>query len=739
MDDVQRVPPYTLERGFQLVSYTTPGKRDEPFVVVLEHLPDQYCPVCSVNHPVRSLSPRRIHDVPYDGHPVVLSVVEGQWRCPTRQEQYWLRYDVDRLRCTDALRAYITRQRGRVTVRDLARETGLSPAKIVRLTKHAEAQRVPSTPVERVKHLGLDDIYMQGGQHLIAVDLDTGRVLALQRAGNITQGRAGQIDVDIFVFGLPEADVVALDLHPVQYQAARRRWPEAVLVVDKRHLLAIIDREVLAQAARVILDWHEEDDQNLSAQRIISKFGSAAYPYLALRTLVLRRRHSLTAADHVAWSMIRREKGQEAQLLWEMYSWREALYDVYDRDRRDPAALTAWLTALTQWHTRRFNTEAGSYSQPLGRIRWALETYPEACAAYLTTGVTNAVTEKANARVRRVLRQGHRYDPQALVNLVNREDDAELPTGAATYMVLQTSVPGKRRKRKLRLEKGNLLQQPHPVREDDASLPPPAAPSQGKQQVVLHTVPHVAARHLPIQHPDTGLPQPVWIWLHSAVAPARRGSPRWVSHIANLAPEGLSPQWAVLNAGNVTDRKGIRVAADSVNLWRTTVLYHYALQQAHEFAATMRDLLGDGWDIHDLWCRNTVLCDQLQSTLLTLSGARFLSPTERDLGVLQMIQQGHSIEVRDVDAIRAILDCWCSAALSVDTGRAVDRLRQIRPQLSALSQSQLHALIPEIRWQLGAEMLVRQQLLPPELTPTRVDRALHFQVLWEAWQKIKNS
>lgn len=738
---MQRIPPHTLAAGFRVVEYATPGAPRQPYRVVITHSPERYCLRCRRLHSVRSVAPRTLHDVPYDGHPVLLVITEGRWHCPQTRRCHELRYDVDRVRCMPGLVAYLARERGRRTVRELAAETGLSASKVVRLQQRAWADSQPALP-QRVAQLGLDDIYILGGQHLVAVDLTTQRVLALQRAGSVTEGRAGQIDVESFLEQLPETDIVALDLHPGQYAAARQRWPEATLVIDKRHVLGIIDRELLAQAARVVLDWHADDDEGLTARRVIARFGPAAYPYLSLRTLVLRRRTSLITADHVTWSLLRREPGDEARLLWQMYQWRESLYDLYDRDNRDAGKLQAWLDALRAWHARRSPDGAGNYQQPLGRIRWALETYLDACEAAIHTGVTNAATERANASIRRVLRQGHRYSPAALLELVNRHEPPHSPLIATTTRV---DPPGR-----LTSPAASRATRPAPVaapvvRPEARPEPPPVAPAAVPlPRTSPRLPPRVAARHRRSPHPELQLPGPVWLWLHSSTQPGARGAPRWVARITELAPASLTRDWAILGAGGVADAHGVAVPAQTRLWWRTTVLHTYARDQIGEFAASVRESLHQDMDVQALCAAGGPLLLAFYDALARLSAGRFVPPSPAEMEVLQVVSAATRIAAigpagYDTRNLIAVLDAWCSAALAVDTGGFWDRVREVRPRLPSLTPAQVAEILssPALRWAVATELAAQEISPPAELAPDRVQRAAWFGELWKLLRLIK--
>ncbi|GGS37036.1 hypothetical protein GCM10008961_30860 [Deinococcus knuensis] len=649
---MQRIPPYSLQEGFRPVSYTTPGAPHEPYLVTIAHEPEQPCGHCEAAHPVRSRPSIRIHDVPYDGHPVILLVTEGWWACPVTRQRSELSYAAGRLRCTDALQRYVARQQGHLTLRALATETGLSTTKVSRLQQQAADRLIRPAALARVRHLGLDDIYIRNHQHLVAVNLGTQRVLALTPVGNVTQGRAGQIDVDAFLKGLPDADVVALDMHPVQYAAARKRWPKATLVIDKRHLLAVIDRELLAQAAEVILAAHDDEHDDDSRRRFVSRFGAAAYPYLALRTLVLRRRSALTAADHVMWSLLRSEGTDRTRLLWEMYQWREALYGVYDREQRDPAALKQWLEGVKAWQRQQPQKRNQA---PLGRICWALNTYPEACAAYLTTGVTNGATERANARIRRVLRQGHRYNLQTLMDLVNQVPYRTPALRAATYDFPPSSRPSSGRRSRppapvavtppaapLPAQRPTQAPTQKPAPEPaqpPAQRPPEQRPPEPARPAppALKPTPRVPARHLPKQHPDMAVPLPVWHWLHSRTCPERRGSPRWTAHIAQLAPADSAAEWHLLNAGQVLTSADDRVSTASLLAWRTAVLYQYARDQSREFIPRLQERFRAEVDILNLYATRPDLAQRFHDALLRLSAERFLSPTDEEQVTLRAV------------------------------------------------------------------------------------------------------
>lgn len=379
---MQRIPPVLLGPHLDLVEVTVPEEGDDTGVYELKirAVKSLTCPHCQQTHVVRPLQPepRTVHDLPYGDHPVHLEVHEGRAYCRATKREVLCVLPDRQGKATLALRRYLLRRYGREARAHLAAQTGLSEATIKAIQEQEIRATEQPSPPKQVYAIGVDDIYMKKGRYLVAVNLNSKKILQLAQVGTVIQGRASAVDLASFFKTLPEARVVALDMNAQQYQAAKDRWPKAKIVIDKRHLLQTIDRDLIDLAARVVLDWWDEYGDPVGGQQAVRTFGLGAYPYLALRALVLRRRRSLTPADHAAWVLLRREGPREgkidtARMLWEAWLWREDLYDIIDVNlerTQGVEGLRRWRERATAWQ-KQWNPQDEYMTRPLRRILWA--------------------------------------------------------------------------------------------------------------------------------------------------------------------------------------------------------------------------------------------------------------------------------------------------------------------------------------------------------------------------------
>lgn len=593
---------------------------------------------------------------------------------------------------------------------------------------------------------------------MIAVDLAGSRILALQRVGNVTEGRAGQIDIIEFLATLPEVSVVSLDMHPVQLQAARARWPEATMVIDKRHLLGMIDRDVLALAARVVLGWLGQDGDPMGVRKAVASFGAAAYPYLSLRTLVLRRQHVLTAADQATWAMLRREGGL-SEVLWQAYQWREALYDVYDASlsaAQMTDGLQRWKAGMLKWYHKQPWEDATRYNKPLGGIKWAIAKHWAACLAYAETGLTNAGTESMNAQVRRVLRRGHRYDVDTVVQLVNsrlaapdlatrhvvtlprqrwvREPSAAMLSVSPAIQPLETKRPVKRPPR----------HEDHPTPSAVPKLPPAApliTPVKGNKRSL----------------PRSGglVNDAAWEWLHSSAEPHRRGGQRWVSRVVAQAPEEMTASWRLLCAGQLVDRHREPVPIDHLGLWRGYVLHRFAVTRTERLSGRVREETGmlESLDICALHRVAPEALKALSEVWERLTAAQFVASTAEEMRHLALLSRWHTLRDKAEALLstrvgaqrdRVLWDIWCQAALKLGTQPATAVVRVVRPRLDTLGIETLRQWMSDetFRWASAVEWaLAEGSLSLRALHPDDGQRAgwcRHLQTLINNEQVVSN-
>jgi hypothetical protein len=460
-------------------------------------------------------------------------------------------------------------------------------------------------------NLGLDDLYLFKQRFVVATDLDTGKLLLLEPGAPMIQGKADQMNFDQILQRLPTPKNVALDMHQEQMEAVKRTWKNARVVIDKRHLLQTIDRDLIELVGNVVLVWRSQTSDSFSVPQALRPFGAAAYPYLALRTLVLRRQALLTPADHAAWLLLRREGG-EAQRLWEAYQWREALYDIYDERltgthfveelevTRFEAQLERWRREVQAWQykvigdrkkeleseiraSRKASVENGKAGEkgedtqstrrsraPFGRILWALDKYWKECSAYSHARLTNARTELVNAKIRRYVRRGHRYSSQTLLALINRDlKQSGLIRAADLPLEKHQEIVAARDAQVESLKEPPLQSSLNePVPERQAKLT--ASSRSGR-----------TSRHRPVPHDSINLPEHVWEWLHSKTEPERRNEKYWYHVVLAAAPPTDRWAWQLLCRGQLSESQSDMSWGSSPREVFPVLLVHWRLSLLH--------------------------------------------------------------------------------------------------------------------------------------------------------------
>lgn len=610
--------------GFTVVDFTgLNGSDNAPFIITLKAPTQINCPHCGEEHPLKLRPPIDVHDLPFGDHPVILVIQEGRYRCPTQRRTFDFHYPERTGKLTRRLIRYLQRHQGRLPHRDLAAKVGLSASQVLRIQKTAVDG--PTLP-DSIKNLGLDDIYINKAKYLVAVNLDTGQLLKLHRLANIQEGRADRVTFEGFLNDLPETDNIALDMHADQLAAARARWPEATIVIDKRHLLQTIDRDLLSIVRQVILGRH--GDNQYSARQAVRQFGAAAYPFLYLTSLAQRRRRHLTPADYAAWTLIRQEsKSSQAvlpgRILWDAWCYREALYDLYDPSipaQQFETGLKRWRVTVKAWQ-QEVGAGLPPAEQPLNRILWAITNHWDACVNYSKTGLTNARTEIANHRLRHLMRTGHRYDEKTLLHLANKrilgEESVSLPMPGST--IPATAV----------------LPEPAII-----SITPP---------VTSVEPPQPQPKRLPRHHrrmqsdPAFSVRPEIWEWLHQKKEPGKRNGQKWLHEVLARLPEHENQTWHLCFSGALSGAGRVIVTESQRQRWEAVVHHHFVTQHLERLTVrerqrqeTLRHLRVDDW-----YFRNPALHRAIAMAYRLLADGQFT-----------VLESEHDAALRTVMSIR---------------------------------------------------------------------------------------
>ena len=284
-----------------------------------------------------------------------------------------------RRRTTSRLRKTVARRAREATVRSVAREEGVSEGLVER--SWLEAHTVVSTPIRPHVFLGLDGFCVRrpGRMWTGMWDLETGKAVAVV---------AGERQVDVqrmLERHAPRETVraVAIDLAEAYRQAVELVMPDAAIVADKFHVLAL--------AGRALHDVHGETRRrgNLAwlLQRSVERLSQPERARLL---------EALSADPRLAraWAL------------------KEALREVYRKLRQEEA-----VAALDSWIGEAKESGLGPFRRTAATLtRWRKEVLN-----YWRYPITNALVEGKHNRVKVLKRRayGYRNDRSFLLRILS--------------------------------------------------------------------------------------------------------------------------------------------------------------------------------------------------------------------------------------------------------------------------------------------------------------------------------
>ncbi|GAA5504459.1 hypothetical protein Dxin01_04233 [Deinococcus xinjiangensis] len=404
--------------------------------------------------------------------------------------------------------------------------------------------------------------------------------------------------------------------------------------------------------------------------------------------------------------------------------------------------LERWITGVKEWQ-KPYRTQKTYWdrrdhtsSLPLGNSVWLVRLHREEILNYAQYRVTNALTERTNAKIRKLLRAGHRYSPETLVTLVNRELESQPSTGRAVTPTVW--LPEK--KGRAAETTSPVVELALPPKQPEPLLPPPIPADFDYQNLPIPepltslppSLPPVLRvrkpRHLPYCAPELGLPEPIWVWLHTKQS-RQLGSPAWVKRLMEYAPPVDIAAWHLLCAGQVSGVGMPVIEARQLELWRATALWLYVQHHPDVLNARERERQPflAGLDLRTLAHLQPEVISPLCAAWLTLV-ERFASlPLELEGLMLTVIHWQQLSELEGQQAItafhtgihkdRSIWDSWCSAAVGqVELMHMVVRWRR---HLDAPGLPMVTLLVtdPELRWLTALEWAAAQAVEMETLGP----------------------
>jgi transposase len=324
---------------------------------------------------------QRKRDAKLWGKEVWLALFKRRFRCRHCRKVFMEGDPVcgPRRRTTSRLRETVARRAREATVRSVAREEGVSEGLVER--SWLEAHAVVSDPGRPHVLIGLDGFCVRrpGRMWTGMWDLESGKAVA------VVPGER-QVDVQRMLERYAPRETVravAIDLAEAYRQAVELVLPEAAIVADKFHVLAL--------AGRALHEVHGETRRrgNLAwlLQRGVERLSQ---PERARLLEALSRDRRLARA----WGL------------------KEALREVYRKKRWEDAA-----AALERW----IREAQGSDLQPFRRTAATLRRWRKEMLNYWRYPITNALVEGKHNRVKVLKRRayGYRNDRSFLLRILS--------------------------------------------------------------------------------------------------------------------------------------------------------------------------------------------------------------------------------------------------------------------------------------------------------------------------------
>lgn len=324
---------------------------------------------------------QRKRDAKLWGKEVWVALFKRRFRCRQCRKVFMESDPVcgPRRRTTSRLRKTVARRAREATVRSVAREEGVSEGLVER--SWLEAHAVVSAPSQPHALLGLDGFCVRrpGRMWTGMWDLESGKAVA------VVPGER-QVDVQrMLERHAPRETVraVAIDLSEAYRQAVELVLPDALIVADKFHVLAL--------AGRALHEVHGE----------VRRRGNLAW-------LLQRGVERLSQPERARLL----EALSADPRLARAWGLKEALREVYSKKRPEEARAT-----LDNW----IKEAQGSRLQPFRRTGATLTRWRKEVLNYWRYPITNALVEGKHNRVKVLKRRGYGYrnDRSFLLRVLN--------------------------------------------------------------------------------------------------------------------------------------------------------------------------------------------------------------------------------------------------------------------------------------------------------------------------------
>ena len=293
----------------------------------------------------------------------------------------------DKRQATKRLVAYVEVHGQRLTMAEVARQTGIDIKTVSAITddywKAHAAQRIPVTP----RVLGIDEVMVGRSYHLVMTNIETNHFF------EILPGRKKE-HFEAYFPTMPDkhkVEVVVTDLWSHYRSSVEHHFPGLPQVADRFHVVRMASTALtnarLSVRMRLKGPEHEAERLALKDERFVLLYRQQRLGEEDLETLAdIKARYPLLAAAHDA---------------------KEGFYAIYDApNRADAEALYAqWKASIDPTVQRWFGGVASTVD------KWHRQIFD-----FFDLRVTNGYTESFNRFVKDTNRIGRGYTPERLRN-----------------------------------------------------------------------------------------------------------------------------------------------------------------------------------------------------------------------------------------------------------------------------------------------------------------------------------
>lgn len=328
---------------------------------------------------------RELSDVPIHGKPVKLILKHKRYRCPICNKTFYEQFNsIDRAgKITIRLRDYIQSQSFKKPFSKVAEEVDISPTSVKNYFEEAVKKLDEDRKIIAPKVLGIDEAHLNKTMRGVFTDTGNNKLLEISK-DNLKRTVK---EVIKSMEGYENIEVVTIDMYAGYKHACRELIPNALVVVDKFH--------VIQYAIRALEEVRKEVKRSLpkDRQRILT------YD----RWTLLKNKESLQPKEIAKRDMWFEEFPELGIAYW----LKENLRDVYNCETKYDAFQKYYYEFQSQIpDTPTF--------QPFRDVLKTFENNKQEIFNYFDRRETNAYTESINNIIKSVEKEGKGYSFEVL-------------------------------------------------------------------------------------------------------------------------------------------------------------------------------------------------------------------------------------------------------------------------------------------------------------------------------------